>query len=119
MRKRRFIVAAVVLFALAAPNFAIAATQYITITVTNSEKKPIYNAAVHITDRQAMPPEKYTGSTKNDGTYRFAIWPNANGEICFQAQLRTSPHSKSKEECFRAPYPASIDLEISGITRRR
>ena len=49
---------------------------------------------------------------KNDGTYRFAIWPNATGEICLQARTRNAPWLHSESECMHHPYPTSARLTL-------
>ena len=85
-------------------------THWVTVTVLH-DGKPFYNAAVTVTDTEP-PPEHFTGYTKNDGTYRFAVWPNAKGEICLQARTRHAPWLQSEPECMHHPYPTTIRLTL-------
>jgi hypothetical protein len=110
MNVARFLTAAALLFSFATVAQAAPPTHWVAVWVSY-KGKPVYNAIVTITDRES-PPEHYTGHTGPDGIYRFAVWPNVKSEICFRAQLRTSPHTKSSQECFQHPYPNSITLAI-------
>lgn len=90
---------------------AASSTHVLTITVLH-DGKPVYNAAVKVTDMEP-PPETYIGFTKPDGTMKFSIWPNARGEICVHAQTRHAPVLQSERECIRHPYPSTLRLTLT------
>jgi len=110
MNFKRFVIIAA-LAILCSPIAAAASnTHWVTVTVLH-DGKPYYNAVVTVTDTEP-PPEHFTGSTKNDGTYRFAIWPDARGEICIQARTRRAPLLESDLDCMQHPYPTTIQLTL-------
>ena len=110
MNFTRFTMIAVLAIVCSPVVVAASNTHWVTVTVLH-DGKPFYSAVVTVTDTEP-PPEHFTGSTKTDGTYRFAIWPNAKGEICMQARTRKAPLLESDTECVRPPYPGAIRLTL-------
>jgi len=110
MNFMRFVMIAVLAIFCSPLVVAASNTHWVTVIV-HHDGKPYYNAVVTVTDTEP-PPEHFTGSTKTDGTYRFAIWPNARGEICLQARTRKAPLLESDSECMQHPYPTTVRLTL-------
>lgn len=113
MNFTRFVMVAALAIVCSPAVVAASSTHWVTVTVLH-DGKPFYNAVVTVTDTEP-PPEHFTGSTKPDGTYKFAIWPNARGEICVHAKSRKAPWLQSDADCVYPPYPPAIRLTLHAI----
>lgn len=88
---------------------ASAASHTIVVTVVRNGSPA--EASVTVVDHGANPPEHAYGITR-DGVYRFSVWADEAGTICFKAQSRFAPVYKSEERCVRSPYPRELKLEL-------